>query len=81
MLFCGLPIFFKVNILERILLGIQSICQNSFDPIRPDILSGLIWVQTACKGYQQTALVGKVLTDGRKLAGAAEILITEIHLG
>ena len=22
--------------------------------IRPDILSGLIWVQTVCKGYQQT---------------------------
>ena len=25
--------------------------------IRPDILSGLIWVQTVCKGYQQTAII------------------------
>ena len=27
--------------------------------IRPDILSGLIWVQTVCKDYQPTALAGK----------------------
>ena len=31
--------------------------------IRPDVLSGLTWVQTDCKGYQQTTLVGKVLTS------------------
>ena len=26
-------------------------------------MSGLIWVQTVCKGYQQTTLVGKELTN------------------
>ena len=30
--------------------------------IRPDIWSGLIWNQTVCEGYQQTAIVGKELT-------------------
>ena len=28
---------------------------------RPDVVSGLIWVQTVGKGYQQTTLVGKEL--------------------
>ena len=36
----------------RVSVGIQ---------IRPDFLSGLIWVQTICKGYQQMTLVGKEL--------------------
>ena len=27
------------------------------------MLSGLIWVQTVCKDYQQTTLVGKELTS------------------
>ena len=27
----------------------------------PNVLSGLIWIQTACKGYQQMTLVGKEL--------------------
>ena len=29
-------------------------------------MSGLIWVQTVCKGYQQTSLVGKELNDPDK---------------
>ena len=29
-------------------------CQTVWILIRPDILSGLIWVQTICKDYQQT---------------------------
>ena len=34
---------------------------NSLDfQIRPDILSGLIWVQTVCKGNQQMTLVDRV---------------------
>ena len=36
-------------------------CQTVWIQIRPDILAGLIWVQTACKGYQQMTLVGKEL--------------------
>ena len=27
----------------------------------PDILSGVIWVQTVCKDYQQTTVAGKDL--------------------
>ena len=27
-------------------------------------MSGLIWVQTVCKSYQQTTLVGKELNNG-----------------
>ena len=34
---------------------------NSLDPDQADILSGLIWVQTVCKCYQQTTLAGKEL--------------------
>ena len=32
---------------------------NSWDPDQTDNLSGLIWFQTVCKGYQQTTLVDK----------------------
>ena len=38
---------------------ISSPCQPIWIQIRPDILSGLIWVQTACKGYQQMTLADK----------------------
>ena len=34
-------------------------CQRVWIQIRPDILSGLIWIQTVCKDYQQTTLAGK----------------------
>ena len=44
---------------------------NSLNPdqarpiqIRPYVLSGLIWVQTVCKGYQQTT---KVATSGERI--------------
>ena len=43
---------------------IPSRCQTARIQIRSDILSGLIWDQTVCKGYQQTAnvtLAGKEL--------------------
>ena len=43
-----------------------SECQTVWTLIRPDEIvpdesSGLIWVQTACQGYQQTTLVYKEL--------------------
>ena len=40
--------------------GSRSECQIVWIQIRPDILSGLIWVQIVCKGYQQTTIVGRV---------------------
>ena len=41
---------------------VSSECQTDWIQIRPDILSGLIWIQSGCKGYEQTTLVGKELT-------------------
>ena len=33
----------------------------------PDIMSSLIWVQTVCKSYQQTTIVGRELNKRFKL--------------
>ena len=59
--FWRLLIFFKSN-LEKILSGIPSECQTVWTLIRPDNLSGLIWVQFVCQGYQQTTLVDTEIT-------------------
>ena len=40
---------------------IPSERQTVWMQIRPNIKSGLIWVQTVCKHYQQTIRVGKEL--------------------
>ena len=69
MLFCLLLIFFKINFFEKFFQQYHQ-CQTDWIPIRPDILSGLIWGQTVCKGYQQTTLVGKEL---RMLLGGKEV--------
>ena len=37
-----------------LIFSIPSRCQTVWIQIRSDILLGLIWVQTVCKGYQQT---------------------------
>ena len=39
-----------------------SECQTVWIQIRPDVLSGLILVQTVTKEYQQPTLAGKELT-------------------
>ena len=41
-----------------------SECQTVWVQVRPDILSGLIWVQTVSKGYKQTT---KVATNGERV--------------
>ena len=62
MLFCRLLIFFEFSFnFQNILSGITSRCQRDWIQIRPDILSGLIWVQSVCKSYEQTTLVGNEL--------------------
>ena len=43
-----------------------SECQTVWIQIRTDILSVLIWVQTVCKGYQQTE---KVIPSKENVAG------------
>ena len=55
-LFCRLQIFYKINYFEKLFPGIPSQCQTVWIQIWRDILSGLIWVQTDCKNYQQTTL-------------------------
>ena len=43
--------------LKKILSGTLSECQMIWIQIKTDILLLLIWVQTVCKGYQQTTKV------------------------
>ena len=55
---------FKINFFKKKkknLSGIPSECQTVWIQIRPDVLSGLIWIQTVCKGYKQMT---KVATSG-----------------
>ena len=52
MLFFRSADFFKLNFL-KILFGNTIRVPNNWVQIRPDIFSGLIWVQTVCMGYQQ----------------------------
>ena len=58
-LFMSSADFFQNQLFHKILSGIPSEWQTVWIQIRPDFLSGLIWVQTVCKGDQQTAQVGK----------------------
>ena len=62
MLFCHLLIFFSKSTFSIFFRGIPFECQTDLIQIRPDVLSGLFWVQSVCKGYEQTTLVGKWLT-------------------
>ena len=56
-------VFFQNQHFLKLLSWIPSEYQAVWTQIRPDTLLGLIWVQTVCKGYQQTTLVGKELTN------------------
>ena len=47
-----IPFFSKTN-----LISLEG--QIDWIQIRPDILSGLIWVQVACKGYKPTTPADK----------------------
>ena len=51
--------FFQNQLFRKILSGISSECQTNWIQIRPEVLSDLIWVQSVCKGFEQTSLVGK----------------------
>ena len=42
-----------IQLFECWIFSIPSGCQTDWVQMRPDILPGLIWVQTVCKGYQQ----------------------------
>ena len=57
MLFLSSADLFQNELFQRILSGTLSECQTAWIKSRTDILSVLIWVQTVCKGYQQTTKV------------------------
>ena len=59
--FCHL-IFLKSTFFETFFQEYHQ-CQTIWIQIRPDKMSGLIRVQTVCKGYQQATLVGRVKMD------------------
>ena len=68
MLFSRLLIFSKSFIFEKFFQEYHlSVKQIDSDQARR--LSGLIWVQTVCKGHQQTTLGGKELTPQEVAAG------------
>ena len=48
--------FFQNELFQKILSGIPYQCHTDWILIRPDVLSGLIRVQSVCKGYDQTTL-------------------------
>ena len=53
--------FFQSQLFGKNLSRIPSECQIVWIQSRPDFLSGLIWVKTVCKSYQQTTLGDKEL--------------------
>ena len=65
--------FYSKSTFSKNLLGKRSEYQTVWILIRPDILSGLIWVQTVCKGYQQ---MKKVATSKERVAFLCRLLIT-----
>ena len=48
--------------------------------MRPDILLGLIWIQTVCKDYQQTTLVNKELKKGGFRKGEFGMLFFSLQI-
>ena len=69
--------FFQNQLFRKILSGLSSECQTVWIQIRPDKMSGLIWVQTVCKYYQQTTKVGKEF----KPSHIIKVLISLCHIG
>ena len=46
--------FFQNQVFFKIISGISSGYQTVCIPDQAKVLLGLIWIQTVCKGYQQT---------------------------
>ena len=55
-----LLIFFKINFFRKSFKNMIRV-STVWIQIRPDILSGLTWIQTVCNNYQQTTLGDIVL--------------------
>ena len=76
MLFLSSADFFQNHLFQKNLSGIQTECQRVWIQIRPNIVSGLIWVLTVCKNYQQMTLVDKAVTVLDCNIGHYKMLIT-----
>ena len=50
-------------------IDVQLECQTVKIHIRPDILSGLIWIQTVCKCYKQSLLEIASLGESVEIMG------------
>ena len=56
--------FFQNQLFSKNSFRNATECQTVLNQIRPDKMLGLIWVQTVCKGHQQTTLLGEALRRG-----------------
>ena len=65
--------FFQNQQVQNIISGKLLQCQTVWIQIRADVLSFLIWVQTVCKGYQQTAKV----TISKKIVEAPPSIVAQ----
>ena len=54
MIFVASAHFFQNSVFQKFSIGLPSDWQTDWFQIRPDKMSGLIWAQTVCKGYQMT---------------------------
>ena len=57
--FCCLLILFKINFFKNLFQEYHQSIKQFGSRFGKNILSGLIWVQTVCKGYKQTSPIGK----------------------
>ena len=58
--------FYQYQLFRKIISGIPSECQTDWIQIKPEVLSGLIWVHSVWKGFQYMTLVGNELTSCQK---------------
>ena len=59
--FCRLLFIFQNHLFRKLFQEYLHSVKTVQIQIRPDISSGLFWIQTVCNGYQQTTLVNKEL--------------------
>ena len=64
--------FLKINFFKKNLSGIPLECQTVWIQIRLDVLMGLIWIKTVCKGYLQMT---KVATSGERVSKTTYLVI------
>ena len=64
----------KSTFFRNISPGISSECQTVWIQIRYKVLPGLKWIQTVCRGYQETTLVGRFVVNHQMTQCISKIL-------